>query len=191
MKKVLLTLPLLCALPAWGGPDFDQRFCGGLTAGLRYSAPINFSAPVGMLVGPCVRDDDDDDDDEMGMFGAVIELEPGTAGGKVSAGFFVAHRPEAWEGLMPLAQRTVSLSFKLTYVETWGDPHVSQVKPDQTYIGFEQTVAIGSFSRPMRKRHRFRHRPGAFEFSLGYLHRVRKRGNSADDQLSAGFGYVF
>ena len=185
MRKALLALTMLCALPAWGG-DLDQRFCGGLTAGLRYSAPINFSAPVGMLVGPCP----DDDDDDKGLFGALIELEPGTAGGKVGAGFFVAYGPESWTGLLPLARRGFSLSFKATYVETWGDPHVSQVKPDQTYIGFEQTVAIGNFSHPRRHRD-FRHRPGAFEFTLGYLHRIRKRGNSADNQLLAGVGYVF
>ena len=190
MRKGLLALTMLCALPAWGG-DLDQRFCGGLTAGLRYSAPINFSAPVGMLMGPCP----DDDDDDKGLFGALIELEPGTAGGRVSAGFFIAHRPGPWEGLFPLAWRTFSLSVKLTYVETWGDPHVSQVKPDQTYIGFEQTLAIGDFSHPWRHRHserdHSRHRPGAFEFTLGYLHRIRDRGNSADNQLLAGFGYVF
>jgi hypothetical protein len=186
VKKGLLILAVLFFLPAQAR-DLDRPICGGLTAGLRYSLPIDFSVPVGMVIIRCEEEDKDGED--QGLFGALIELEPGISGGKVSAGFFVAHRPDSDVGLLPLARRSFSLAVKATYVETWGNPWLSQVKEDQTYIGFEHTLAIGDFVHP--RDHRHRDRPGAFEFTLGYLYRIRDRGHSANNQLVVGVGYVF
>ena len=97
------------------------------TWGLRLSTPQIVSASAGVLIGEI----DAPEPPPPGTYlphGLILQVEPGLAGGKLSAGYA--------KGLLPYA----GAGIKLAVLRTWGHPLVA--KPRATYLGIEAEASF-------------------------------------------------
>jgi hypothetical protein len=114
-----LVLTLAGAAPAQAGCQ--------PTWGVRISTPQIVSASAGVLIGEI----DAPEPPPPGTFlphGLLLQVEPGLAGGKLSAGYA--------SGLLPYA----AYGIKLSALRTWGHPLVA--RPRATYLGIEAEASF-------------------------------------------------
>jgi hypothetical protein len=118
LAYVLAPLTVLLAFAAAGEA---QAGCQP-TWGVRLSTPQIVSASAGLLIGQIDAPEPPPPGSHLPS-GLFLQIEPGLAGGKVSAGYAIGLLPYAGAGL------------KLSALRTWGHPLVA--KPRQTYVGIE------------------------------------------------------
>jgi hypothetical protein len=90
----------------------------------RYSAPLKLGWVLGVAVNhPLGR---------FGHHGPFFQLEPGFGGGKVNIGYRYGQA-----NILPL----LNVGLCASVLQTWGNP-LGDVKPGQTYLGLEASLAV-------------------------------------------------
>ena len=177
MKVLVVVFAFVLGMaPVCAAPGDAQKRRLALTAGARYSNPQDLSAAFGLMAWR------GENQEGKAPSGWLVEVEPGTAGGRLSAGYAASVGWDMGE-LFPMSSMVFTWSPRLTYLRTWGDPIFDQVKPDQSYLGAEGQISfsLDENDDPI----------GCLMISYGYLRRVSGDDPSADNQLTPGVGYRF
>ena len=117
------------------GRTRDTEGVFGPSVAVRWGAPLGLSGSMTILIGELPMMEDL----PMGR-GALVGLEAGQGGAKLSVGHTVWYHVMGW---FPYGA-IFGQALKATLVRTWGDPR--EVAPDATYLGGEAEQGIFFFN---------------------------------------------